>query len=59
LFKINADLDSEVERSPDNTRHYARLIATLARRLGPRHFTAGAVARSSSTPPVWRRMRSD
>ncbi|MBK6401068.1 MAG: AAA family ATPase [Rhodocyclaceae bacterium] len=44
LFKINADLDSEVERSPDNTRHYARLIATLARRLGPRHFTAGAVA---------------
>lgn len=44
LFKIDADLDSEVERNPENTRHYARLIATLARRLGLRHFTAGAVA---------------
>jgi lon-related putative ATP-dependent protease len=44
LFKIDADLDSEVERNPENTRHYARLIATLARRLELRHFAAGAVA---------------
>ncbi|HEX5393806.1 MAG TPA: ATP-binding protein [Rhodocyclaceae bacterium] len=45
LFKINADMESEVERSPDNTQVYARLIATLARRGGCRPLTAAAVAR--------------
>jgi lon-related putative ATP-dependent protease len=45
LFKINADMDSEIERNPDNTAAYARLIATLARRSGLRPLTAVAVAR--------------
>lgn len=45
LFKINADMESEVERNPQNTAHYARLIATLARRDGLRPFSAAAVAR--------------
>lgn len=45
LFKINADMESEVERNPQNTVHYARLIATLARRDALRPFSAAAVAR--------------
>lgn len=45
LFKIDADMESEVERSPENTRCYAQLVATLARRQNLRHFTASAVAR--------------
>lgn len=45
LFKINADLESEIERTPANTAAYARLIATLARRDQLRPLAAGAVAR--------------
>lgn len=45
LFKINADLESEIERNADNTADYARLIATLTRRNGLRPLTAEAVAR--------------
>jgi len=45
LFKINADLESEIERSPANTAAYARLIATLARRDKLRPLSAAAVAR--------------
>ncbi|MDD3353308.1 ATP-binding protein [Zoogloea sp.] len=45
LFRINADLESEIVRSAENTSAYARLIATLARRDGLRPFTAAAVAR--------------
>ncbi|MDP2171458.1 MAG: ATP-binding protein [Rhodocyclaceae bacterium] len=45
LFKINADMASEIERNPENTAHYARLIATLARRAGLRPLSAAAVAR--------------
>ena len=45
LFKINADLESEVSRNPENTAQYARLIATLARRDGLRPLSAAAVAR--------------
>jgi lon-related putative ATP-dependent protease len=45
LFKINADMDSQVERNPENTFNYARLVATLARREGLRHFSSTAVAR--------------
>ncbi len=45
LFKINADLESEIERNPANTAAYARLIATLARREQLRPLTAAAVAR--------------
>ncbi len=45
LFKINADLESEIVRSPENTAAYARLIATLARRDQLRPLSAAAVAR--------------
>ena len=45
LFKINADLESEITRTPDGTNQYARLIATLARRDGLRPLAAPAVAR--------------
>ncbi|HZV53418.1 MAG TPA: ATP-binding protein [Rhodocyclaceae bacterium] len=45
LFKVDADMESEVERSAENTGYYARLIATLARRKGLRHFSPAAVAR--------------
>lgn len=36
LFKINADMESEVARNPENTLNYARLAATIARRSGRR-----------------------
>lgn len=45
LFKINADMESEIERNPENTAAYARLIATLARQDKLRPLTASAVAR--------------
>jgi len=45
LFKINADMESEIERNPANTAAYARLIATLARREQLRPLAAPAVAR--------------
>lgn len=45
LFKINADLESEIERTPEGTRQYARLIATLAHRDRLRPLSAAAVAR--------------
>ncbi len=45
LFKINADMESEIDRNPANTAAYARLIATLARRDALRPLTAPAVAR--------------
>jgi lon-related putative ATP-dependent protease len=45
LFKINADMESEIERNPGNTAAYARLIATLARREQLLPLSAGAVAR--------------
>jgi predicted ATP-dependent protease len=45
LFKVAADFEDEVERSPENDLLYARLIATLARREQLRPFDRGAVAR--------------
>ena len=45
LFKINADMESEIARNPDNTAAYARLIATLARRDKLRPLSSTAVAR--------------
>lgn len=44
LFKINADMASEVVRNPENTAQYAGLIASLARREGLRPLAADAVA---------------
>ncbi|QYY32745.1 AAA family ATPase [Cupriavidus pinatubonensis] len=45
LFKINAELESEIDRTPESCLHYARLIATLARNDRLRPLSAGAVAR--------------
>jgi lon-related putative ATP-dependent protease len=45
LFKVEADFNEEMARTPENNRLYARLIATLARREGLCPFERGAVAR--------------
>lgn len=45
LFKVAADFEDEVVRSPDNDLLYARLIGTLARRDKLRPFDRDAVAR--------------
>ena len=45
LFKISAEMESEVARTPESVEHYARLVGTLARREGLRHFRGAAVAR--------------
>ncbi|HEV2440556.1 MAG TPA: ATP-binding protein [bacterium] len=44
LFKIRADFDVAVERTPETMREYARAIAAIARRCGVCEFDAGAVA---------------
>ncbi len=45
LFKVTADFDELIERSPDNQMQYAQLIGTLARRDGLRPLDRAAVAR--------------
>ena len=45
LFKVAADFEDEVERTPDNDLLYARLVGTLVRREKLRPFDRGAVAR--------------
>ncbi len=45
LFKVEADFNQEMVRSPENNQFYARLIATLARKNELRPFDRGAVAR--------------
>jgi predicted ATP-dependent protease len=45
LFRINADMESEIVRSADNTAAYARLIAALARRAALPPLSAPAMAR--------------
>ncbi len=45
LFKVAADFEEEVERNPENTLLYARMIATLARKKSLRAFDGSAVAR--------------
>lgn len=44
LFKVPADVEDQMERTPEGTIRYARLIATLARRDALLPFEAGAVA---------------
>lgn len=44
LFKVAADMEEAVERSPENHRLYARLIAMLARKHGLRPLSRDAVA---------------
>lgn len=45
LFKVAADFSEDFDRSAENTRLYARLIASLQRREKLRDFDAGGVAR--------------
>jgi lon-related putative ATP-dependent protease len=45
LFKVEADFAEDIERSADNTRLYAQLIATLQRREQLRPLDSPAVAR--------------
>jgi len=45
LFKVAADFDESIDRSPETTHLYARLIATIARREGLPPFTCEAVGR--------------
>ncbi|MBI3140246.1 MAG: AAA family ATPase [Rhodocyclales bacterium] len=45
LFKVGADFEDDMPRDADNTRLYARFVATLAREGGLRPFDRGAVAR--------------
>jgi lon-related putative ATP-dependent protease len=45
LFKVAADFENRVDRTPENTELYARLIGTLARREHLPPLTRGAVAR--------------
>ena len=45
LFKVAADFDDSVDRTPDSQHEYARLIATLARREGIKALDRRAVGR--------------
>lgn len=45
LFKIEADLEDDVPRTPDAERQFARLVATLARRDRLRALDRGGVER--------------
>jgi len=45
LFKVEADFNEEIPRTPENNLLYARLIGTIARKEGLRPFDRGAVAR--------------
>lgn len=45
LFKVGADFEDSVERSPENHRQYARMIATLARRSSLRMIERSGVMR--------------
>ncbi|HQF30114.1 MAG TPA: AAA family ATPase, partial [Hyphomicrobiales bacterium] len=45
LFKLQADFEDEIDRSPESLMLLARLIAAQARRDGLRHLSAGGVAR--------------
>ncbi|HHB90323.1 MAG TPA: ATP-binding protein, partial [Anaerolineae bacterium] len=45
LFKVQADFDDRMPRTPEAIQEYARFIATFCEREGLRHFTPEAVAR--------------
>lgn len=44
LFKVAADFEDDTPRAPDTDRLYARLCATVARRVGAKALDRGAVA---------------
>jgi len=45
LFKVAADFEDQMDRTPENDHFYARLVATLARKEDLLHFERPAVAR--------------
>ena len=45
LFKVAADFEEQIDRSAENTRLYARMLATVARQEELQPFDRGAVAR--------------
>lgn len=45
LFKVEVDFDDRMERNEENKTLYARLIASIIRREGIRHFDRTAVSR--------------
>lgn len=45
LFKVAADFEDEMARTPENYQSLARLLATVARRESLKHLDRGAVAR--------------
>lgn len=45
LFKVEADFDDELDRSPETEQAFARMIATFVRRENMRPFDATGVAR--------------
>ncbi len=53
LFKVSADFDDEIERTPDSELLFARLIATIARADGLRPLTRDAVARLIEESARW------
>jgi lon-related putative ATP-dependent protease len=46
LFKVAADFEERIDRTPEGEELYARLLATFARREGLRPLDRGAVARA-------------
>jgi predicted ATP-dependent protease len=44
MFKVKADFDYQIERTPENALAYAGFICACAQREGLRHFDRGAVA---------------
>lgn len=44
LFKMKADFDIDMPRTPANARDYARFISSVCTSKGLRHFSRGAVA---------------
>jgi lon-related putative ATP-dependent protease len=45
LFKVAADFEDVMDRTPENNALYARMISTVARKENMRHFDSAAVAR--------------
>ncbi len=45
LFKVAADFDEDIERTPDSQKLFAHLIATTCRREGLRHLESPAAGR--------------
>ena len=45
LFKVRADFDVEMERSPENMKKFAAFISCISERENIRHFSDGAVGK--------------